>query len=227
MPTKYSRFNKIRRGRTTKRRTTARVARTALRKVNRIIKGVEHKKTSYTTFHTPTFISDDGQVIPVSGITQGVGYANRVGNEVVARNLNIVGRVTRGISGPPVNVMRLVLFHDRQEVPGTTPALTEMFDPVTMGGLMAPFSQFNRANVGRFQMLRSWRVIVDSSNPSKQFKFNFKFRKLHKIRFSGTTITDTSRGTIWFAAISDCDPTAPAGSRPELLADIRFSFLDD
>lgn len=212
MPPKYCsrrRFNKVLRGRTTKR-TTARVARTALRMVKQLKRAEEVKRTTIVNASELTQINDDGIISPLTAISVGSTFAQRIGNEVLLKKLSIEGAVQRGGADTSVaTIVKLCLILDRQQVPGSTPPLvSDIFSSGQLGTVNAPYARMNVTQVGRFQILKSFRVILTPDNPSRQFKLIYK-SKSHKLRFTGTSDTAFRNGTVWLFACSNKDVVAP------------------
>ncbi|AXH76022.1 MAG: hypothetical protein [Cressdnaviricota sp.] len=209
----------------TKRRNAGVVA---LRKVNRMAAAIEPKKSNATTLHVPTNISSGGIVIPLTLVAQGTAYNQRTGLQLVAKSIQMSGRVSMGLTaGVPAQTVRLIMFYDRQEVAGTSPVLNQMLDPNTLSTIMAPYSDFNRLHVGRFQVMKSVRYVLDLNRPTRQFKLRLNFRKLHKCFFDGSGAGNTVRGTVYFAAVSDTNLPAEGGIQPQLVSTIQFIYLDD
>ena len=215
----------FKRRRTFRKRTPAKAAYTALKIVKQLKKQVEVKKIDILTYSLGVPLNADGIVTPLTQITQGNNFANRIGNEVVIKNININGLIRIHPSSSVPSCVRIVLFYDRQEQAGTLPLMTDMYDPTALSTDLAPFAKLKRETVGRFQILKTYRTIVDITTPWKQFKLNLSFKKPYKVMFSGVSSITNRRGTIYMATFASDLIGAPY--RPVMSCEIRTSFIDD
>lgn len=190
----------------------------ALRKVNQITRSTELKKSDPTTFHSATSIAHTGMIVPCTSVAQNASSTGRVGSEISVKYINIDGVVTLG-SGQSSNIVRFILFLDKQEVPSASPAVTAILEPGVVGTGAAPFAKLNRAETGRFQVLRSFRVFVNTERRQAPVKILKKFYN-HIQKYNGGP-TDNVRGTVWLLIISDV-----LNQEPTFQGTIRNSFTD-
>lgn len=225
MPKVYKSRRSVRpRLRKNRRKTPAKAAYTALRMVKQIRRAEEIKKADMTHFTTPIPIDQLGYVFNLSMCSQGSSQYTRIGLDVLAKYVSLKG-VLNIPTAAVINarqVVRFIVFTDRQEVSSTTPALTELLE--TTGTNLAPYSLLNRSTVGRFNVLRDFNVTLTQQYPIKPVKINLSFKKPHKIRFRSAALSDNQRNSIWVAIVSDI----PMGSNnPTFQATSRFGFSDD
>lgn len=203
-----------------------RMARTALRKVNNVIKAEEVKKADFSTLHTTTPIDWTGAVYPVTAVIgQGSTPFTRVGREVALKYVSIQGKIQFNpnftIGGS--NTVRFLVFEDRSQQLGLDPATSVVLENV--GSAVAPFSRYFRQELGRFRFIRDFKLSLNSQMPSRDFKINISFkRKPHKQLHNGTAQTDDMKGTIYLMLISDVGLTTNA---PTIIATARTGFTDD
>ncbi len=207
-----------------KKYSAAKTAYRALRMVKQIKRSEEIKKADSTHFNTPKSIDQLGYIYNLSECSQGSSQYTRIGLDVLAKYVTVNG-VLSIPSAAIINaqqVVRFIVFQDRQEVSSATPALTELLE--TTGTNLAPYSLYNRTTVGRFNVLRDFKVTLTQQYPVRPIKINLSFKKPHKIRFSGNGLTQNQRGSIWIAVLSNI-PTAT--NNPTFQATSRFGFSDD
>lgn len=207
-----------------KRRTPAKAAFTALRMVKQIRKAEEVKKADSNVFVTALPVDQLGYVFNATQAAQGSSQYTRIGIDCLAKYVSING-VLSVPSAAIINaqqVVRFIVFVDRQEVANATPALTELLE--TTGTALAPYSFYNRTNVGRFRVIRDFKVALTQQYSVKPIKINLSFKKPHKVRYSGSTITSNRANSIWIAMLSNI-PTAT--NNPTFQGTMRFGFTDD
>nr|WDW25899.1 MAG: putative capsid protein [Cressdnaviricota sp.] len=224
MPRKYS-PKKYKPRRARKVQTTARIARTALKKVNRVIKAEEVKKADTPIMETPLLIDYPGLIFPLTGVSIGNTQFTRIGAEVLAKYLSVSGivKLNPGMTLNASAVVRFLFFIDRQEQMGVSPNPLSILEDADQS--IAPYSRYTRTNAGRFQILRDFKVLLNSQYPQRLIKTNISFRRPHKIRYNASNSTDVIRGSVFIMVISD----QPTGSSllPIFQATCRFGYTDD
>lgn len=200
-------------------RSTRSMAMRALSKVSKISRGVELKKSDPTTFLTPLAIPNTGVINMLTYIAQGSQLYERIGSEISIKYISLEGVVTK-YSSTTTQIVRFIMFIDKQEVPSSSPALTEMLENSPLATSAAPFAKLRRQSVGRFQILRSFRVYLNADRPQVPIKVVKKFYS-HNQRYNGTTSTSNQKGTVWLATISDV-----ANNEPTFTGTCRVSYTD-
>lgn len=224
MPRKYAKARRTRKVYRRRRNATA-IARTALRKVNTIIRQEEVKKADFSTLQTPFTVDWTGAVFPVSAvISQGQGPYNRIGREVLIKYVTIQGKVTYnpGATLGGSNTVRFLVFIDRSQQLGLDPSPSVVLE--TTGSVISPYSRYLRGELGRFQFLRDFKLNLTTQYPTRDFKINLSFKKGHKQLHNGGSQGDDMKGTIYFMVISDTGNTATA---PTIICTVRTGFTDD
>lgn len=220
-----------RRARTTRRSfkrrrpTVARAAYTALRKVNKVIRSEEVKKADMTFLSTPLSIDCSGLVNPTTSISAGQTQYTRIGAEILLKYVSVQGiaKLQGSFAVNPSNTVRVIAFIDRQEVTGVSPNLGSLLE--TVGSTIAPFTRYNRQNVGRFQVLRDFKLLLNTQNPQRMFKINLSFKKMHKVRYQANAALDVIRGSVWLAFVSDAPIVSD--NKPTVEGTVRVGFTDD
>lgn len=118
--------------------------------------------------------------------------------------------------------VRFLAFMDRSQQLGLDPSPSLVLE--TTGSAIAPYSRYLRGELGRFQILRDFKLVLNAQNPSKDFKINLSFKKGHKQLHNGGSQGDDIRGTIYLMLISDVGVVPNA---PTLVATARTGFIDD
>lgn len=221
MPPKFYKKRKSRKG-----RSAATLARTALRKVNNIIKAEEIKKADNAAFESPISIDWTGLTVPLTAvISTGTNAYTRIGREVNIKYVSFNGILKHnpaagiGVS----NTVRFIFFVDRQQIYASDPATSEVLE-TPLGVITSPFKRYNRNTVGRFRILRDFKVLLNSHYPQKIIKTNLSFKKGHKQSHNGNGQSDDCRGTIYLLMISDIGVVPNA---PTFEGSCRVGFNDD
>jgi len=161
-------------------------------------------------------ITNAGAMIDLTNIGQGDDENARHGNSIYARAVNWKGYVARTTSGDAVQVVRLVVVIDTQQVGDTAPTLNNVLESIT------PYAHLNTATVGRFKILCNKLITLDTASKlSQTFEINLPMR--HHIRYNGTTGGDVQRGGIYCGHLS----TQGTSNYPTLNSEIRLSYHDN
>lgn len=164
-------------------------------------------------------VPNTGSINNLCQIAQGDNDGERTGNSLLLRYVNISGVVNRDSTNTsPSSHVRFMLFIDTQQVPDTPPTAADLLQVTSSSA--APFSKLNKLSVGRYRILTSRLVSVDSGNPSRLF--NLKLNMRHHVRYNGVASTDIQKGAIYFLAISG-DATQPPG----VVWTSRISYYDN
>ena len=209
-----------------RRRTAYSTAKKALNMVRQIKRAEEVKVRNLVTA-TPIAVSDDGYIASMTDIAGGAGVNNRVGNEVLLKKLHLQGVIQRSPTDTAVaTTVKVCLILDRQQVAGSTPPLlTDIWSAPPLGTQDAPFAPFNHTNRGRFQAIRTKRVVLTPDTPARQYKLSYRPRN-HKLRWLNGDLNNFRNGTIWIVVISSKDPATPA-VLPTFTVSGSLTYTDD
>jgi len=168
----------------------------------------------YDTTATLSGILSTGGVVLMNGIAQGDSAVTRTGNSIFCRALNIKGIVTKNASNTTGHLLRISVVIDNQNIADTTPNFSDIY---TASGV---FSHLNPDTVGRFTVLRSHIVRIDSDDPLKPFEMNIPMK--HHCRYNGTSASDIQRGAIFLVVCS-----SDGSNGPTFQYESRLSYHDN
>jgi len=161
----------------------------------------------------------------LTGIAQGVGQSQRVGNWIQPTSshgsVTVTGQVDAG--GDTVwNVRVFILVFNDNSKDITNTSTRWMQDPTR------PHGPFNIERKGEFSVLWT-RVLTVSNNSdnttySQTLTWRLNLAKQKKILFDGPTSSDRTKFQMFFCAVSD-SPSPPAGP-PTISVDSQFRFTD-
>lgn len=163
-----------------------------------------------------TNITNAGAIVDLTNIGQGDDENARHGNSIYARSVNWKGYIARPTTGDVVQIVRLLVIMDTQQVGDTAPTVNNVLESVT------PYAHLNTATVGRFKILCNKLISLDTANRlSATFEINLPMR--HHIRYNGTTGGDIQRGGLYLGFLS----TQATANYPVLYSECRLSYHDN
>lgn len=122
---------------------------------------------------------------------QGTDENNRIGNSMLLRDLNIRISIIPNFSTDRFNLMRMIIFVDKQQVGNVTGAPTAAQLLQNSGNIDSPF---NRNFTDRFVIIKDKRLVI-SLDGDKQSIFTKVYKKLEfHARYIGTGATSASLG---------------------------------
>lgn len=156
--------------------------------------------------------SNAQSLIPLAGLERGDGDDQRTGNSIFARALNGNLFFEKNTSAT-FTYIRMMLVIDTQEVADGVPSVAAV--------LQSDYaSHLNTSSVGRFKVLRSKVITLNSNAPSRNLKINIPMR--HHIRYNGSATTDTQKGQIYLLLLS-----SEATNTPTVRYNLRLSYHDN
>lgn len=223
MPRKYANRRKVQRRR---RRTRPgffnqkysvnQIARAAWKGVWKL-KGLVNSEMHKLDMSAINVVDNSGLLDPMCKVGVGDTYADRTGNSVFARSLNIKGvaswnpSVTTG-----TQMLRLACVQDNQQIGDTNPSYTDVYEAASS------VAHLNPATVGRFKILYDKTIPLSAQVPLVPYEINLPMR--HHVRFNGTGNTDIQKGALYFSQIAGIQggSTGPTNSYRA-----RLSFHDN
>lgn len=160
----------------------------------RYIRGlVNSEKKHHDVTWTPT-VNTTGTTRSLTSIAQGDGISTRDGNSILVKSLYF--RMSSQLnSGATASFVRFIVFQDKQQVADTTPGVTDVLETADY------LSHLNRANLGRFKILRDVTYGLDGNTVVRVFK-RYIYLNTH-IRYNGTASTDIQKNGLHVLAISN------------------------
>lgn len=143
----------------------------------------------------------------LADIQQGVNEDDRIGNSILAKDINIRIRWVPDFSASPVNVMRIVVFVDKMSGPtNAAPDVSLLYE--YSNNLESPF---NKNYSDRFAIIRDLKLIATPEERSQCIVKIYKKLDFH-IRYtgSGATTADYGPNMIYIHARSDQTTNLPA-----------------
>lgn len=151
-------------------------------------------------------------LIHLSAIAQGDGDTARTGNSIFARSLNGNINFEKNTSATYTYVRCMILM-DTQQIGDTTPTVANVLQSDWA-------SHLNTATVGRFKVLYSKIIVLNSNRPSIQVKFNKAMR--HHIRYNSTASSDIQKGGIYMLLTS-----SESTNTPTIRYNLRLCYHDN
>lgn len=126
-------------------------------------------------------------ILKLAPTTTGPLEQNRIGNSILAKDVNLRYRIIPDFSTYPVHYVRAILFVDKQQA-GVPPTL-----PLIMQFPTAIESAFNKDFTDRFAVLKDKRITLTVENMASAFNKIYKKLDFH-IRYIGATNADSDMG---------------------------------
>lgn len=175
---------------------------------------VEQKHVDTTTSTTNTY---NGTLVTFNEIAQGDTDNTRDGDSLLNKKINIKGFIVAAASGAINDVVRIIIFKDKQNTI-TTPG-QYLRD---VGSIYAPLSQKQRDNQFQTKKIYDNTFSVDSGNPLKIFSIKIDQLDDHTNFVSGTTtITSGAYKMLIIGTV------APAGANSITTYTSRFEYIDN
>ena len=220
MPRRFKRFRRATRrtGRKTgffnKKYSISQMASSALRGVSYLRGLVNSEMLKLDTAFTGGV--GGGSLTSIVPLTQNDSASGRTGNSVFVRSVNWKGSVSRTTAGNAVQVIRFGVLMDTQQLGDTTPSYTDVFSADN------PYCHLNASTVGRYKILSTKTVILDTVQKlGIPFEINLPMK--HHIRFNGTASSDIQKGGLYIYACSD----QASANYPTFASEARLSYHDN
>lgn len=164
---------------------------------------------------TNSNILNTGNVDGLCKVAVGDTFADRTGNSIYARALNINGLLSwNSASATGPQYVKLSVVKDMQQVSDTDPAYGDIYESTTTLG------HLNSATVGRFKILWTRTYVLQYDRQQIPFKINLPMR--HHIRYNGTAGTDIQKGDLYITYLGTSSNNYPLISYRS-----RLSFHDN
>lgn len=164
-----------------------------------------------------TGITSTGSSYPLHEMAQGDTDQLRNGNSIKPLYLRLVMNFVNNSTAVNTRV-RYLIIRDMQQVPDTSPAVSDVLDGSVASYCDAPL---NNLAVGRYKILRDSVVTMTSvSRPVVNIKLNEKL--YGHIRYNGSASTDIQKGGLYLLVVSD-----QATNTPTFGFNLRLSFTDN
>lgn len=200
------------------RRKTQKGLKERLAKLERKVSADSPEVLAHTIAVVDGAVTTSGIINYVTDIAQGDDVDDREGNEVKMIGFRWKGRLERGASDVVRTMsMRLVLFYDLHAVPGSLPALADIFDAVNV------YSFQDVSNNQRF------KILYDKTHDMQYLThhaldFDTGLKKYtYKQKFTGAAGTSRVGRTLHWAVIPS---NYTAGNEPSIASNIRMYFID-
>ncbi len=193
------------------------IAKKALKKVNRISRGIESKHLTVNAAEAN--VDDDGTFtadlnIPVQGLLD----SNRIGDAIFCTGVHIRMNYTAGANDLSTQ-LRVILIWDKYNTVGSDDLL------ISRGTNQAPLSMYNVDTRKDWIKLMDKNVILTSPDGSSFRQMNkfFRLNKETKFLAAGQTIT---KGRLVLFYISNIDSGGTDADKPNVLCQSRVFYSD-
>lgn len=174
----------------------------ALKKVNKLIRDEESKIFDYTPGEFP--VDDAGIVFPISDITQGIAFNERIGDVVNPTKLELRYRV-KDVASTGVNgrYIRTIVMQSRQR-------FIPVFDNSGGNGILeatittadAPLSAYQHDNRNHFTVLYDKTHTLCTNCDTEIVVKNINLFPKRKVKFEDPSPTAVEEGRIWVCFVS-------------------------
>ena len=154
-------------------------------------------KIDSTNAYNPT---STGLITGINFIPQGDDEGQRQGNSVLLRKVANQISIEKAVSVPST-LVKVMLILDLQQSPDVSPNVSDVIEPSQVATTFAPMARLNKTTVGRFTILSSRLVYLNTFKTSAVINLNKIMR--HHVRFNGPASTDIQKGGIYLMTISD------------------------
>lgn len=162
-----------------------------------------NKQPKFTDLAFGATVSTIAAQAGLVAVTQGVDILNRIGKRIYPRNLAIKATFTASTAlvGTTASAIRFLIVQDLQQIPGTSPAISDVINPATVE------AQRNFMYLSRFRIIRDIKVKVDTYNPTVIYTDNIKLNGV--IEFASPLATDWSKNGIFLMYVSNNSVNPP------------------
>jgi hypothetical protein len=183
----------------------------------KIVNSQKQTETKFVdTINNAYVTTSTGGVFPLNKIAQGIGYSERIGNDVRIKQLECKLYLAQIFTGGVIlSNTRIIIFQDLQQVDSSTPTVLDVIFPTT------PTSLRNYPNRRRFKILSEMIVPLDVYKPHKVINFNLPVTCT--TRFSTPLNLSLNKNGLYLLIISD----GGIISAPVLDYSIRCKYTDD
>lgn len=179
------------------------------KKVNKAIREVKkltvaNEQHYHDTNHTYNVALNSN---PLTNIAVGDGPGSRTGNNINVTGIELDGYVTWTGSAGSVQTIHMAIVQDKQQVQGSSPAYSSIFDTEVVGteaGLIK--RRRNVEHKKRFSVLWEKTIKVGNLGGMSQrqyFQFSKKYKAAKSVTYANTGAGDIQRNGIYFVYLSD------------------------
>ncbi len=196
-------------------KSTAVVAKTALRKVVKIERSVEKKFHTITATLTPHDQNDVG-LFPTD-IAQGNTQATRTGDKISPTSLYLTGYLLMDVGQTGSSETDILIVQDRQQISDTGPEYSDVFDGNPGGGILV-----NNNTLGRFKIL-SHKQYSLTPGVKESIRIKTYMKLSGSTRYNGLTSTDLQKNGIYMIMRSN---KSLINFPPVFTCSLRMHFTD-
>lgn len=165
------------------------------------LKGIINSELKNHTIQNNSFnASSTGAVSLISGITQGDSDAQRNGNSVLAKTLNLKYVITNNAAAPGT-IVKVYLIKDMQQVSDSNPTFTDVFSTSDIQSFP------NWQTKKRFQIKDAKTFVYDTSRLTQIVEFSHVVDS--HLLFNGAVSTDVQKGHYYILWVSNQSTNVP------------------
>lgn len=176
-------------------------------KVNKAFYGMRNMRNLYRPEYkkydtsASTSAGTSSTVTTIVDIAQGDTVATRNANRILVKKIQLQGTVQHNNTSTVGQYVKVYLIQDKQQIGDTAPVENDVFDASGINAFLSPNT------VGRFKILKCFKIIVDPSNECKAINL-FK-RTTIPVTFNGTASTDIQKNGLYLFMKSDDNTNKP------------------
>jgi len=219
------------------------MAKRALQATRKLESSVELKfsENNFTNYYTGTdctgqwpgstgaVVGNGGAVCPLTYIGQGSTDLTRVGEQIVAREIEIRGHIAKGEDTLPAGAMRMIVFRDKQTTPFSGQPL-----PANVLQLLRTHSLLLWDNIDRYEIytdqLISWDGALsgNTANPSGTLRVPFHYKKKINVpvHFNAGTANSVEKNGIYVLFLIDVYSKSAVGDTTWTVAPGEYILMD-
>lgn len=155
---------------------------------------------------TGAVVGNGGAVCPLAYVAQGTTDLTRVGEQIIAREIEIRGHIAKGEDIYPAGALRMIVFRDKQTIPFSGQPI-----PANVLQLLRTHSLLQYDNIDRYEIytdqLISWDGALsgNTANPAGTLRVPFHYKKKINVpvHFSAGTANSVEKNGLYVLFLLD------------------------
>lgn len=178
---------------------------------------------------TGAVVGNGGAVCPLTYIGQGQTDLTRVGEQIIAREIEIRGHVAKGEDDLPAGALRMIVFRDKQ-----TTAFSGQPLPGNVLQLLRTHSLLQWDNIDRYEIytdqLVSWDGALsgNTSNPAGALRVPFHYKKKINVpvHYNAGTSNSVEKNGIYVLFLIDVYGKGNIGDTTDTVDPTQYILMD-
>lgn len=178
---------------------------------------------------TGAVVANGGAVCPLAYVGQGTTDITRVGEQIIAREIEIRGHIAKGEDVLPAGALRMIVFRDKQSIPFSGQPI-----PGNVLQLLRTHSLLLWDNIDRYEVytdqLISWDGALsgNTANPAGTLRVPFQFKKKINVpvHFQAGTANSVEKNGLYVLFLIDVYGKGNIGDTTGTVAPGEYLLMD-